>query len=140
MVGNPLVWWGSSVLFFGVLIQLVLMRPLGTKLQPPVRANRASGCRSPASGCRFCPLLGVTRVLFLYHYLTPLLFSLAFVLLWLDRSGWWSRGGPAAHGLYGNHRGRGDRVSGISPLTYGFSVGGLRRWLPASSEVAMIET
>jgi hypothetical protein len=74
----------------------------------------------------FVPLLPVTRVLFLYHYLTPLLFSLAFVLLWLDRSGWAQPGGLMRQrtsyvvviGL---------AVIGfvlVSPLTYGFSVGG----------------
>jgi dolichyl-phosphate-mannose--protein O-mannosyl transferase len=78
----------------------------------------------------FVPFFRITRVLFLYHYLTPLLFSLAFVLLWLDRAGW-ARPGDA--------RGRtslrliiGLAVAGfllMSPLTYGFSVGGYDEWL-----------
>ena len=35
----------------------------------------------------------VPRPLFLYHYLTPLLFGLCVVLLWLDHVGWTRPGG-----------------------------------------------
>jgi len=125
MIGNPVIWWGTSVLFFGVLIQLVLMRPLGTKLPPPVRREPRVWFPLAGYALSFLPFFRVTRVLFLYHYLTPLLFSLAFVLLWLDRTGWLEPGAP---------RQRTAAVAiviaaaiaflAISPLTYGFSVGG----------------
>jgi dolichyl-phosphate-mannose--protein O-mannosyl transferase len=72
-------------------------------------------------------------VLFLYHYLTPLAFSLAVVLLWLDRAGWARPGGL-----------RDQRKSffvviglaacgflAVSPLTYGISLGGYDEWLAA---------
>jgi len=130
MIGNPIVWWGTSVLFFGLLIQLVLMRPLGTKLQPPVR--REPKVWLPLAGyvLAFLPLLGVSRVLFLYHYLTPLLFSLAFVLLWLDRSGWLEPGAPRQRtAYYAIIAAAVVAFLALSPLTYGFSLGGYDEWL-----------
>ena len=130
MIGNPIVWWGASVLFFGVLIQLVLMRPLGTKVPPPIR--REPRVWLPLAGyvLSFLPLLGVSRVLFLYHYLTPLLFSLAFVLLWLDRSGWLEPGAPRQRtAYYAILAAAVVAFLALSPLTYGFSLGGYDEWL-----------
>jgi len=73
----------------------------------------------------FAPLFRVTRVLFLYHYLTPLVFSAAFVLLSLDRIGWTRPGGlREQRASY-----KGAIIAAIvlfvlfSPVTYGFSVG-----------------
>jgi dolichyl-phosphate-mannose--protein O-mannosyl transferase len=133
MVGNPVVWWGTAVLFLGLIVQLGVLRPLGSRPPPPV--NTAPQPWVPLAGyaIAFVPLLPVTRVLFLYHYFTPLLFSLAFVLLWLDRSGWAQPGG-----LLRQRRSFliviGLAVIGfvlVSPLTYGFSVGGYDEWLAA---------
>lgn len=131
MLGNPLVWWGASLVFFGLMIQFAVMRPLGTRLLPPVNIEPRVWVPLAGYGLSFLPLLRVTRVLFLYHYLTPLLFSLAFVLLWLDRSGWAMPGGIT--------RQRTSYVVviglavvaflAVSPLTYGFSVGGYDEWL-----------
>lgn len=88
MIGNPVVWWGTSLVFFALLIQFVVMRPLGTRLLPPVNTAPRVWMPLAGFGLSFLPLLRVTRVLFLYHYLTPLLFSLAFVLLWsIDPAG-----------------------------------------------------
>lgn len=133
LVGNPVVWWGSALVFLALLVQLGVMRPLGTRLAPPVNAEPRVWVPLAGYGLAFIPLLPVTRVLFLYHYLTPLLFSLAFVLLWLDRSGWTQPGGftrqrtsyvvvvvLAAAGFIA-----------MSPLTYGFSAGGYDEWLAA---------
>ena len=44
-------------------------------------------------GVALLPLVRVPRALFLYHYLTPLLFALCAVVLWLDRIGWTRAGG-----------------------------------------------
>ncbi|HEX5069169.1 MAG TPA: phospholipid carrier-dependent glycosyltransferase [Vicinamibacterales bacterium] len=131
MVGNPIVWWGTALIFLAVLVQLALLRPLGARPPPPVNSNPRLWVPLAGYAIAFVPLLPVTRVLFLYHYWTPLLFSLAFVLLWLDRSGWARPGGFKQ-----------QRVSYIavitlavigfvlvSPLTYGFSVGGYDEWL-----------
>ena len=130
MIGNPIVWWGSSLLFFGLLIQLVIMRPLGTRIPPPVR--REPRIWLPLAGyvLSFMPLLGVSRVLFLYHYLTPLLFSMAFVLLWLDRSGWLEPGAPRQRtAYYAVIAAAAILFLAISPLSYGVSLSGYDEWL-----------
>ena len=131
MLGNPIVWWGTALIFIAVLVHLGLMAPLGSRPPPPVNAEPRLWVPLAGYAIAFVPLLPVTRVLFIYHYLTPLLFSLAFVLLWLDRSGWAQPGGLkqqrtsyiAVIGL---------AIVGfvlVSPLTYGFSVGGYDEWL-----------
>ena len=131
LVGNPIVWWGSSVIFFALVIQLAILRPLGLRMPPPINASPRAWVALAAYALAFVPLLPVTRVLFLYHYLTPLLFGLAFVLLWLDRSGW---GAPGADGRLPMSYVVVAALAvigflAISPLTYGFSVGGYDEWL-----------
>lgn len=131
MLGNPIVWWGTALIFLAVLVHLGLLAPLGSRPPPPVNPEPRLWVPLAGYAIAFVPLLPVTRVLFIYHYLTPLLFSVAFVLLWLDRSGWTRPGGLrqqrtsyiAVMGL---------AVLGfvlVSPLSYGFSVGGYDEWL-----------
>lgn len=123
MIGNPAVWWGATIIFFAWIVQVAVLRPMGVPLGAP--ANPAPRPWLPLAGylLAFLPFFRVTRVLFLYHYLTPLLFSLACALLWLDRSGW-----PQTTTARSSYRliialaVIGFLV--MSPLTYGFSVGG----------------
>ena len=73
----------------------------------------------------------MSRILFLYHYLTPLVFALAFVVAWLESAGWIR----AADGL----RQRtsyfvvmGAAVIGfaaMAPVTYGWQIDGYTPWL-----------
>jgi dolichyl-phosphate-mannose-protein mannosyltransferase len=129
MIGNPVVWWGTSLLFLALLVQIAVMRPLGVPLVPAV--NPAPRIWMPLAGffLAFLPFFRITRVLFLYHYLTPLLFSLAFVLLWLDRAGWAGPSGPTprSYRVIIGLAAAGFLI--MSPLTYGFSVGGYDEWL-----------
>jgi len=77
LLGNPVVWWGSFLLLFtGVISQC--MRG-GKQLF-------SSGAWIFMFGyfVAYIPLMRVPRVLFLYHYLTPLLFSLLFGVWYLD--------------------------------------------------------
>lgn len=130
MVGNPIVWWGTSLVFFGVLIELLLLRPLGTKIPPPVRSAPRVWLPLVGYAFAFFPFFRVTRVLFLYHYLTPLLFSMAFALLWLDRSGWLEPGAPRHRRAYVLIiAAAAIAFLALSPLTYGFSLGGYDEWL-----------
>lgn len=81
-LGNPVVWWGSG-------LGLVLLVASGiTTLVKRRRINilHSSGWVFLAGYVlSYGPLLRVPRALFLYHYLTPLLFSLLLTLLYLDR-------------------------------------------------------
>ena len=133
LVGNPIVWWGTTLAFLSLVIQAALLRPLGVPLPAAVTSRPRPWLALTGYIVAFAPLLPVGRVLFLYHYLTPLVFSLAFVLLWLDRAGWTRDAGV-----------RDQRRSyfvviaatvigflAVSPLTYGFSAGSYDEWLAA---------
>jgi len=132
-VGNPVVWWGSSLGLVVVLAQLGLVRI--TDLREPESA-------SPQPRRLWIPLLGyvlslgpltrIPRPLFLYHYLTPLFFSVCVVLLWLDRVGWTRPGGWRRQRL---SVGAGVAVLAlgfvaVSPLTFTFlEAPAWREWL-----------
>lgn len=131
LVGNPVVWWGSSIAFVSIVLLVGLRSVLGLRL-PAVENARAKPWLAFAGyAIAYAPLLPVDRVLFMYHYLTPLMFAVAFSLLWLDRVGWTRDAGL-----------REQRTSYfvvvaltligfvlVSPLTYGFSAGGYDEWL-----------
>jgi dolichyl-phosphate-mannose--protein O-mannosyl transferase len=133
LVGNPVVWWGSSLALLGILLMPVVLAPLGRHL-PAVR-NPAANPWLAFTGyvVAFAPLLPVGRVLFLYHYLTPLTFAVGFVVLWLDRQGW-TKAGRIRDQHWSYFAVLGLAVLGfvaMSPLTYGFSAGGYDEWLAA---------
>jgi len=93
-VGNPVLWWGTTLGLVVVVANSVLLRV--TNLQ--VRGAERTLPRRlwiPAVGylIAYVPLMPVKRPLFLYHYLTPLLFALCIVVLWLDHVGWTRPGG-----------------------------------------------
>ena len=93
-LGNPVVWWGSAVGMVVVLASLPLRALTAPAPGEPLRAWSAQ-LWIPVAGWAICyaPLVRVSRVLFLYHYLTPLAFSVIAVALWLDHSGWWTQPG-----------------------------------------------
>lgn len=88
-LGNPLVWWGSTLLALFALLMSVIRFGQVPKKSPRLVA----GLQLPAPrlwiplvgyGIALAPFVRIPRALFLYHYLTPLLFSLLFGVLWLD--------------------------------------------------------
>lgn len=94
LLGNPVVWWGSTLALIGSLSTLVFLRisdlqvPSADKPCPPLLWLPL--CGFVAS---LVPIVFVPRVLFIYHYFAPLLFGLCVVLLWLDHVGWVRAGG-----------------------------------------------
>lgn len=133
LVGNPVVWWGSSMLLLVLLVNMALMRVTRLRLEPTAGPQVRLWLPLVGFGLAYLPFFGIERVLFLYHYLTPLVFAVAAVLLWLDRAGW------IRSGALGDQRGSYYVVFvlavvafvAVSPLTYGFSVGGYDEWLVA---------
>jgi len=121
LVGNPVIWWGSSLLLIVALAAAQRGRNEGPRHWIPLAGYAMS----------FLPLMPIARVLFLYHYLTPLLFGAAFGLLWLDRQGWIRPGGlaqqPRSYFAVIALVAAGFLL--VSPLTYGFSAGGYDEWL-----------
>ncbi|MEX1112144.1 MAG: phospholipid carrier-dependent glycosyltransferase [Candidatus Andersenbacteria bacterium] len=107
-IGNPLVWWGGTMLFVAALISLVTRR---------VRVNALLLIAGYVIS--FLPFVGVPRALFLYHYMTPLVFSTLLGLVWLDKI---SQGDTVRRRIV---IGISFAVVGLfivfSPLTYGFA-------------------
>jgi len=131
LVGNPVIWWGGSLLFFGVVMVLLLGRFTNLRVDPPPKHEVTLWLPVAGYVMSYVPLLGVTRVLFLYHYLTPLIFSLATVLLWLDQSGWIVSTHPK-HQRRSYYVVLGLIVAGFlvtAPLSYGISCFGLNEAL-----------
>lgn len=119
-VGNPVVWWGSTLLFMAAMLISVVQ--FGQRRPVP-----AAILWIPVVGFMIAmlPLVRVPRALFLYHYVTPLFFSLVAGLVWLER-------------YQIRHRWTGARLRRLvaatmvvaltgwllmSPLTYGISLG-----------------
>ena len=121
MLGNPVVWWGSTALLVVSLVQV----------RRRLRSDRRHFLALAAYLISFVPLLDVKRVLFMYHYLMPLLFGLGFGLMWLDRQGW-TRNGPLhvqRVSYFGVIAAAVLAFVAVSPVTYGFSVGQYDEWL-----------
>lgn len=119
-LGNPVVWWGAAGLFL-----IALTSAIRKKIQNP--KSNIQNLWIPLVGffLAMLPLVRVPRALFLYHYLTPLLFSLAFGLVWLDQELGKKRKKIIFSGIV--------LLAGgfvlFSPLTYGFHVN--LAWLQA---------
>lgn len=82
-LGNPALWWGV----LAVLIGLAGATIGNSAARGRARQWLASYGWLPVVGylVSYAPLINVPRVLFLYHYATPLLFSLLAVIGLLDR-------------------------------------------------------
>jgi dolichyl-phosphate-mannose--protein O-mannosyl transferase len=94
-LGNPIIWWGTTL--FTIVISCIVILSKATSLTwraktPPVTLWL------PFAGYLIAtlPYAVVKRPLFMYHYLPSLLFSLIFVVLWLDSAGWIRSGGVTA--------------------------------------------
>jgi dolichyl-phosphate-mannose--protein O-mannosyl transferase len=91
-LGNPVVWWGSSLGLALVIAVPALLRTTNLSLPGSAWPRRLW---VPLCGyaLSLLPLAGLDRVMFLYHYLMPLVFGLCAVVLWLDHVSWIRPGG-----------------------------------------------
>jgi dolichyl-phosphate-mannose-protein mannosyltransferase len=125
LIGNPVVWWGSSIGLLCVLWGL-LRGVFGGERPENASATTLVIRHLPLLGflVSFLPFIVIPRVMFLYHYLPSLVFAVCAVALWLDRHGWTQKGGFA-------EQSRAVRwlliaipvgFLVISPITYGFAL------------------
>lgn len=76
LLGNPVIWWLSTVAVASFLIFLITRQEKLTWLT----AFLATGYLS-----NILPFIGVKRVMFLYHYLPALIFSVIILLYLIDK-------------------------------------------------------
>ena len=80
LVGNPVVWWGSTLGILAILVQVLRQGLTNTHREP-------YALMLIPFAISYLPYMLIPRVLFLYHYLPSLVFAVMAVVLWLDRSG-----------------------------------------------------
>jgi len=130
LLGNPVVWWGSSVLLVVAFLSMGYgmvrsrsMSMLGSKFQIS-NFKFQNLMWVPIIGylLSYVPLMRVPRALFLYHYFTPLLFAWLIIILWLQRRGFFGSGSvrqqPGRYWL--TLTVLAVLFTVFSPLTYGF--------------------
>ena len=122
-LGNPLLWWGSTLGLVVVAANLILLRVTDLELPQAARPWPAR-LWIPLAGylAALLPLVVVPRALFLYHYLPQLLFGLCAVVLWLDHVRW-TRAGTWTAQRRSFHAAMAALVVGflaISPFTFAF--------------------
>ena len=130
LIGNPVVWWGGGILFLAALVHIARWVFSGMR-----RREQLLDVSHSQRGWMFLigyvvaygPFMRIPRALFLYHYFTPLIFSLLFGLWWIDKQ---LRG--ESHQLRRQRFYTGALIAVVigfvlfSPLTYGFVVS--QRW------------
>lgn len=67
LFGNPAVWWMSTI---------AVLTLAGHMLTGPLRRDRTAWILLGAFVLNLLPFVGITRVMFLYHYLTALVFAI----------------------------------------------------------------
>lgn len=88
-LGNPVVWWGSTLLLLLV----------GAGYLSSCLSEEKTACSNTKDGrllwipvvgyiAAYAPMMEIKRIMFMYHYLMPLTFSIMAGMLWLDRIGW----------------------------------------------------
>lgn len=123
-LGNPIVWWGAGLLFVLAVANTIVDFGQAKLLRTKPHLQGALWITGLAFVISMAPLMRVPRALFLYHYLTPLIFSLIFGLQWLTASG-----------LFGSKLRQGEKIFWytslavilvffivFTPLTYGWPV------------------
>lgn len=82
-LGNPVVWWGALIVFLAAC--LAAFQSFAVHRQGLRSLSPAAWLLLAGFVISLGPLTRVPRALFLYHYLTPLLFAWLFGALWLDQ-------------------------------------------------------
>lgn len=133
LVGNPIVWWGSTV-----AVLLFVVARARRRMAP------APGTNLLAAGwvINFLPFAAIARLMYLYHYLHALVFAVALGALWLgaelgwrdDRSTWQRSRDRADLAFWGLLAAAVALFLFFAPVTYGWRLSPdalqLRLWLP----------
>lgn len=78
LLGNPIVWWGSTIALIIFLMEFALSGLRGIKPVPAILVG--------AWLMNMLPFLGISRVMFLYHYFTALIWAILMLAYLIDQS------------------------------------------------------
>jgi dolichyl-phosphate-mannose-protein mannosyltransferase len=78
LLGNPIVWWLSTAAVLVILINFLIS---GIRSMP-----RESRIMAGAWFMNLLPFIGITRVMFLYHYFIALIWAILMLAFLVDRS------------------------------------------------------
>ncbi|MBI2062512.1 MAG: phospholipid carrier-dependent glycosyltransferase [Candidatus Yanofskybacteria bacterium] len=135
LLGNPVIWWASTVAIMLLLLQNLKFKIFNLKLN-------IAGILLGGYFLNLIPFIGITRVMFLYHYLTGLIFAIL-ILVYLIEKQDGSTPFDKTQGKWLNTRKIfiGLTIASIlafiyfAPLTYGLSLSpkayNARVWLPS---------
>ena len=76
LIGNPLVWWASTAGVIALLLTVVLSRFRAVPRTPLFLLS--------AWLANILPFVGITRVMFLYHYFTALIWAILMLAYIID--------------------------------------------------------
>lgn len=107
VTGNFVVWWGALLGFVACLVGVALSHAARARLAPHRDALVVLAVAWAAS---YLPFSIVTRELFLYSYLPPLAFSLAFTVIACGTLAGWMRDDPQGPWRFGTRRSLGGYV------------------------------
>ena len=83
LLGNPAVWWGGFIFFCIAMLAMIVSAIQKKKIA--IKNSGYAWLMIIGYLWAYVPLMRVPRVLFLYHYLTPLVFSIIIAIWWMDK-------------------------------------------------------
>ncbi|TSC91824.1 MAG: dolichyl-phosphate-mannose-protein mannosyltransferase [Parcubacteria group bacterium Licking1014_17] len=75
-IGNPLLWWFSTIYILYVIISVVLDLLAIVRRKPPEEKFKLRFFLAAVFAINLLPFIGITRAMFLYHYFTALIFAI----------------------------------------------------------------
>jgi dolichyl-phosphate-mannose--protein O-mannosyl transferase len=84
LIGNPVVWWAST---YAILLLLINLPPqLLAWVTRRTRPESMTLFLCGAYALNLLPFMGIARVMFLYHYMSALMFAVLALCWQLDRA------------------------------------------------------
>lgn len=138
LLGNPLVWWGTTALLLTTLVLIALRRSPFT-----LRDRRILLFLLMGYYVNYVPFIFIQRGMYLYHYLFALLFAIMIASITLGRLGGWMTPKNSLRtfhtrrsqiGYYGILAGVVGLFVFFAPVSYGWPISQpaveARQWLP----------
>lgn len=84
LLGNPLIWWASTVAVL-YLALVIIMELIGINIKY-LTLDKAPWILLGGWLINLLPFIGIKRVMFLYHYLTGLVFAIIILVYLVDKT------------------------------------------------------